>query len=115
MQDVVILSGVRTAVGSFQGSLKDKQPTELGAAVVGEALRRAEVEPAEVGKDMYLARVAAIGGGVPEDTPGQCHTNRWQVGALPGKAGACSPSPTLATSSQPRSSGMRLGSISGSR
>src|ERR687894_612778 len=37
MQEVVILSGVRTAVGTFQGSLKDKPPTELGAAEVGVA------------------------------------------------------------------------------
>ena len=81
MTEVVILSGVRTAIGTFQGSLKDKAPTELGAAVVGEALRRADVPGAEVGhvvfghvintepKDMYLARVAALQGGVPEEVP----------------------------------------------
>ena len=81
MQEVVILSGVRTAIGTFGGSLKDKPPTELGAAVVGEALRRAEVVPGEVGhvvfghvintepKDMYLARIAAMEGGVPEEVP----------------------------------------------
>jgi acetyl-CoA C-acetyltransferase len=81
MRDVVLLSGVRTAIGSFQGSLKDLTPTELGGAVASEALRRAEVSPEEVGhvvfghvintepKDMYLARVAAIAGGVPSETP----------------------------------------------
>ena len=81
MQDVVIAGGVRTAIGSFQGSLRDKSPTDLGTIVVSEALRRAEVDPAEVGhvvfgnvihtepRDMYLSRVAAINGGLPVETP----------------------------------------------
>lgn len=81
MQDVVIVSGVRTAIGTFGGSLKDTPPTELGAVVVREALARAEVAPDQVGhvvfghvintepNDMYLARVAAMKGGVPEGVP----------------------------------------------
>ncbi len=80
-REVVILSGVRTAIGSFGGSLKDSPPTELGAAVVREAVARAGVEPAEIGhvvfghvintepRDMYLARVAAVRGGLPVETP----------------------------------------------
>ncbi len=79
--DVVIVSGVRTAVGTFGGSLKDIAPTELGARCVREALKRATVNPSEVGscvfgnvihsepKDMYMARVAGIGGGLPITTP----------------------------------------------
>jgi acetyl-CoA C-acetyltransferase len=79
--EVVVLSGVRTAVGTYGGSLKDKPPTELGAAVVREAVKRANVKPEEVGHvvfgnvlhtdvhDMYLARVAAIHGGLPIETP----------------------------------------------
>src|SRR5215831_7470820 len=79
--EVVVLSGVRTAVGTFGGSLKDKPPTELGAAVIREAVKRANVKPEEVGHvvfgnvihtdihDMYLARVAAINGGLPVETP----------------------------------------------
>jgi len=79
--EVVVLSGVRTAVGTFGGSLKDKPPTELGAAVVREAVKRANVKPEEVGHvvfgnvlhtdvhDMYIARVAAIHGGLPIETP----------------------------------------------
>ena len=39
-QEVVVLSGVRTAIGSYGGSLKDNPPTELGAAVVREAPTR---------------------------------------------------------------------------
>jgi acetyl-CoA C-acetyltransferase len=80
-RDVVVLSGVRTAIGDFGGSLKDKPPTELGAAVVREAVKRAGIQPEEVGHvvfgnvihtdvhDMYLARVAAINGGLSIDTP----------------------------------------------
>jgi acetyl-CoA C-acetyltransferase len=80
-REVVVLSGVRTAIGDFGGGLKDKPPTELGAAVVREAVRRAGINPAEVGHvvfgnvihtdvhDMYLARVAAINGGLPVETP----------------------------------------------
>src|ERR671938_387605 len=79
--EVVVLSGVRTAVGRYGGSLKDQPPTELAALVVREAVRRAGIEPAAVGHvvfgnvihtdihDMYLARVAAIKGGLPVETP----------------------------------------------
>ncbi len=79
--EVVVLSGVRTAIGDYGGGLKDKPPTELGAAVIREAVKRAGIQPAEVGHvvfgnvihtdvhDMYLARVAAINGGLPVETP----------------------------------------------
>ena len=79
--EVVILSGVRTGVGSFGGSLKDIPPTELGAKCVREAVSRAQVDPNEVGscvfgnvihsepRDMYMARVAGINGGLPIGTP----------------------------------------------
>jgi acetyl-CoA C-acetyltransferase len=41
--EIVVLSGVRTAIGTYGGSLKDKSPTELGAAVVREAVKRAAI------------------------------------------------------------------------
>ncbi len=81
IDDVVILSGVRTGIGSFGGSLKDIPPTELGAKCVREAVSRAQIDPNEVGscvfgnvihsepRDMYMARVAGIGGGLPIGTP----------------------------------------------
>ena len=81
MREVVVVSAVRTAVGTFGGSLKDLPPSQLGAMVIKEALARAKVEGAEVGhvvmgnvihteqKDMYLARVAALDGGVKDHTP----------------------------------------------
>jgi acetyl-CoA C-acetyltransferase len=80
-REVVVVSGVRTAIGTFGGSLKDISPTELGAQVVREALKRANTDGKDVGhvvfghvvntepKDMYLSRVAAINGGCAEGTP----------------------------------------------
>ncbi|HSV51755.1 MAG TPA: beta-ketothiolase BktB [Burkholderiaceae bacterium] len=80
-REVVVVSGVRTAIGTFGGSLKDVPPTELGALVVRESLARAGVAGTEVGhvvfghvvntepRDMYLSRVAAINGGCAEGTP----------------------------------------------
>ena len=80
-RDVLVVSGVRTAIGDFGGALKDVAPTELGAQVAREALLRAGVAGDEVGhvvfgnvihtepKDMYLARVAAMGAGISQDAP----------------------------------------------
>jgi acetyl-CoA C-acetyltransferase len=80
-REVVVLSGVRTAIGGFGGSLKDIPPSELAALCVREAVKRAGVEPREVGHvvfgniihtdahDPYLARVAAVKGGLPVETP----------------------------------------------
>jgi acetyl-CoA C-acetyltransferase len=80
-REVVVVSGVRTAIGDFGGALKDVAPTDMGAQVVREALSRAGVAGQEVGqvvfghvihteaKDMYFARVAAMNGGVTKDAP----------------------------------------------
>ena len=80
-REVVVVSAVRTAIGTYGGSLKDSPPTDLGALVVRESLARANTEGKDVGhvvfghvvntepKDMYLSRVAAINGGCAEGTP----------------------------------------------
>lgn len=80
-REVVVVSAVRTAIGTFGGSLKDVPPTVLGATVVRESLARANVAGQDVGhvvfghvvntepKDMYLSRVAAINGGCVQGTP----------------------------------------------
>ena len=80
-RDVVVVAGVRTAVGDFGGSLKDFSPTQLGAKVVKEVVARAGIAAEDVGhvvfghvvnsepRDMYLARVAAIEGGLGIHTP----------------------------------------------
>ncbi len=79
--EVVLLSGVRTAIGDYGGSLKDIPPTELAASVVAESVKRSGLPADEIGhcvfgnvihtepKDMYLSRVAAIRGGLPQETP----------------------------------------------
>jgi len=79
--DVVILDGARTPIGTFGGRLAGTPPTETGAHVVRHALARAGVDGAQVGhvvmghvintepRDMYLARVAAVNGGVPVEAP----------------------------------------------
>ena len=80
-REVVVVSAVRTAIGTFGGSLKDSPPTDLAALVVRESLQRARVAGQDVGhvvfghvvntepKDMYLSRVAAIQGGCAQSTP----------------------------------------------
>ncbi len=76
-----ILAGARTAIGTFGGALSGEEPASLGAAVASEAMKRAAIDPSEVGhvvygnviptgpKDAYLARVAAINAGIPKETP----------------------------------------------
>ena len=80
-REVVVVSGVRTAIGTFGGSLKDTPPTQMAAQVLREALKRAQVGGTEVDhvvfghvvntepRDAYLSRVAAIDGGCAEATP----------------------------------------------
>jgi acetyl-CoA C-acetyltransferase len=76
MEDIVIVSGVRTPVGKFQGSLSDFSATQLGAIAVREAVRRAGIDPATVdecimgnvvsaGLGQNPARQAALKGGLP--------------------------------------------------
>jgi acetyl-CoA C-acetyltransferase len=80
-REVVVLSAVRTPIGKFGGALKDVPPTELAADVVRESVKRSGLSPADIGnlvfgnvihteaKDMYLSRVAAVLGGLPNETP----------------------------------------------
>jgi acetyl-CoA C-acetyltransferase len=74
--DVVIISGVRTPVGKFQGSLSDFSAPQLGAIVVREAVKRANLDPKQIdecimgnvvsaGLGQNPARQAAIFGGLP--------------------------------------------------
>jgi acetyl-CoA C-acetyltransferase len=80
-RDIVVLSAVRTAIGTYGGSLAGTPPTELAATCVRAAVEHAGVEPGDVGhvafgnvihtepRDMYLSRVAAVNGGLPVETP----------------------------------------------
>jgi acetyl-CoA C-acetyltransferase len=80
-EDIYIVSGVRTAIGDFGGSLKSFRPADLGAMVIKEALSRAGLEPQDVEhvvmgqvmptgpKDQFLARVCALKADIPVETP----------------------------------------------
>ncbi len=80
-REVVVLSAVRTPIGKFGGALKDIPPSELAAKVVCQSMQRSGLSAADIGhvvfgnvihtdaKDMYLARVAALRGGLQVDTP----------------------------------------------
>jgi acetyl-CoA C-acetyltransferase len=81
MEDVFVLSAVRTPIGKYGGGLASVPPCDLAAAMVREAVSRAGVDPDQVGhavfgnvlhtekRDMYLSRVAAVNGGLPVGTP----------------------------------------------
>jgi acetyl-CoA C-acetyltransferase len=81
LRDVVVLSATRTAIGRYGGGLAGVPPCDLAATVVREAVRRAGIDPVDVGhavfgnvihtevRDMYLSRVAAVNGGLPVTTP----------------------------------------------
>lgn len=80
MKEVVIVSGARTAVGKFGGSLKDLTAPQLGAVTIAEVLKRADVSGADVdwvlmgaasadGMGEVPARNAALQAGLPEDVP----------------------------------------------
>jgi len=81
MEDIVIVSAARTAVGKFGGSLAKIPATELGSIVIAEALRRAKVDPAQVGEVIMgqvlaagagqnPARQALLKAGLPKEVPG---------------------------------------------
>ncbi|PVA06233.1 acetyl-CoA C-acyltransferase family protein [Thalassorhabdomicrobium marinisediminis] len=81
MSDIVILSGARTAIGGFGGSLAGVTPIDLGTTVAKAAMERGGVDPDRIGtvtfghvintepRDMYLSRVAAMQAGVPDSVP----------------------------------------------
>lgn len=80
--DIVLVDGVRTAIGTFGGSLREVAAHELGAQVIGEALRRSHVEVdtvdevvlgcvGQVSGDAFLARRAALAAGLPAGSTAQ--------------------------------------------
>ena len=81
MEEVFVLSGVRTPIGKYGGGLASVPPCDLAAQVVREAVSRAGVSADDVGhlvfgnvihteaRDMYISRVAAIDGGLNKETP----------------------------------------------
>lgn len=80
MEDVVIASGVRTAIGRFQGSLADVPASDLGATVIKEAAARAGISPdvvdgvimgivGQVAEDAYLSRHSSVKAGMGHSVP----------------------------------------------
>ncbi len=80
MEDVIIVSGVRTAIGRYGGGFIGTGAAELGAIVIKESVARAGIEPQQVdqvvmgcagqfGEDAYVSRVAAVNGGLPQEVP----------------------------------------------
>ncbi|HJP41027.1 MAG TPA: beta-ketoacyl synthase N-terminal-like domain-containing protein, partial [Dehalococcoidia bacterium] len=80
MEEVVVTSGVRTAIGRFQGSLSSVSASDLGATVIKEAVSRSNLEPEQVesvvmgicgqiAEDTYLSRFSAIKAGLPVTSP----------------------------------------------
>ena len=81
LPDIYIVSAVRTAIGDFGGSLKSFRPSDLGALVVTEAIKRAGIAPADVEhvimgqvmqtgpKDQFMARVVGLKADIPVSTP----------------------------------------------
>ena len=80
MNEIYILGCCRTAIGSFGGSLKDTPAAKLGSIVIAEALKRSGITPDQVNEVMMgctltaaqgqnPARQAAIGAGIPVETP----------------------------------------------
>ncbi|MFO7312191.1 MAG: thiolase family protein [Bacillota bacterium] len=78
--DVVLVEGVRTAIGRFGGALSPLSASDLGAAVIREVLRRTNLEPSQVdevimgcvgqvAEDAYIARTSAIKAGLPKEVP----------------------------------------------
>jgi 3-oxoadipyl-CoA thiolase len=96
----VILSGVRTPVGRYGGVLSGERPDDLAALVIGEAVRRAGVEPAAI-EDVYfgcanqagednrnVARMASLLAGLPDSVPG-ITVNRLCASGLSAIVSAC--------------------------
>ena len=80
MREVVIVSAVRTPIGSFGGALKDVSAVDLGTIVVKEALKRANLDPAlvdevifgnvlQAGLGQNVARQVSVHAGIPIDVP----------------------------------------------
>ena len=78
-KDVVIVSGCRTAVGSFGGSLKGVSAIDMGALVVKEAVKRAGIQPSDVDEVIigqvgqiaecgFVARAISLKAGMPKET-----------------------------------------------
>ncbi|MGD2187949.1 MAG: thiolase family protein [Desulfobacterales bacterium] len=94
--DVVIVSAVRSAIGTYGGQFKDVKGVPLGVPVMAEAIKRAKIDPAEIDdvgwgccyqrarNEVNIARVTAIKAGVPVEVPAftvmrVCTSSMWAI------------------------------------
>jgi len=86
MKEIVIVSGVRTAQGKFDGSLKGFSAPQIGGIAIKEAVKRASIKPTDVnevimgnvvsaGLNQNVARQAAIAAGIPYEA-GALHVDK---------------------------------------
>ena len=77
--DIVVVSGVRTAIGTFNGSLKHTHQHDLGAAVIREAIARAGIAPQDIDETIvgnvgqiaesgFIARICQLRAGIPQES-----------------------------------------------
>jgi len=77
--DIVVVSGVRTAIGTFNGSFRDTHQHDLGAAVIREAVKRAGISPesvsevvvgnvGQIAESGFIARICQLRAGLPNQT-----------------------------------------------
>ncbi len=100
MEEIYIVSGARTAIGTFGGSLAGFRPADLGTLVIKEAIARAGISASQVEnvvlgtvvptqpKDAYVSRVAAVNAGVPIEAPAM-NVNRLCGSGLQAIVSAC--------------------------
>ena len=80
MEEIVVIDGARTAIGTFGGSLSETSASELGAHVIREAVQRSGISPTlidqvilgcvgQIAEDGYIARHASVKAGIPVETP----------------------------------------------
>ena len=87
-REVVVVSAVRTAIGTFGGSLKDVPPTVLGATVVRESLARANVAVAKANLDkLHISATFDGMAGIVQVTPGEMVTPGQAIVALTNEVG----------------------------
>src|ERR1700749_2807206 len=96
MMDVFVVSAVRTAIGTFGGSLRKSEPGDLAARMTRAVLQRSGADPAAIGhvvfgqviptapRDAYLARIATLGAPRPTSVPALTVTRRcgWGLQAI---------------------------------
>ena len=92
---ILIVSGVRTAIGTFNGSLKHTHQHDLGAAVIREAIARAGIAPQDIDETIvgnvgqiaesgFIARICQLRAGIPQESTAYSVNRQWLRTSGPG-------------------------------